>query len=90
MYNGILQRGESFDIDSNDERLATGRIVLSTDDGSITINSIKRSQGNPSYKGNVELALYDEGIAVINEIDIEDYLKKLCLAKCLCHLALMP
>ena len=68
--------GESFDIDSNDERLATGRIVLSTDDGSITINSIKRSQGNPSYKGNIELALYDEGIAVINEIDIEDYLKK--------------
>ncbi len=71
-----IAAGESFDIDSNDERLATGRIVLSTDDGSITINSIKRSQGNPSYKGNIELALYDEGIAVINEIDIEDYLKK--------------
>lgn len=50
--------------------------MLSTDDGSITIYSIKRSQGNPSYKGNIELALYDEGIAVINEIDIEDYLKK--------------
>ena len=71
-----IAAGESFDIDSNDERLATGRIVLSADDGSITINSIKRSQGNPSYKGNIELALYDEGIAVINEIDIEDYLKK--------------
>ena len=51
-----IAAGESFDIDSNDERLATGRIVLSTDDGSITINSIKRSQGNPSYKGNIELA----------------------------------
>lgn len=32
-----IAAGESFDIDSNDERLATGRIVLSTDDGSITI-----------------------------------------------------
>ncbi len=31
--------------------------------------------GNPSYKGNIDLP-YMMRIAVINEIDIEDYLKK--------------
>lgn len=41
----------------------------------IRIDSIKRGQGNPEYSGDIELALYDEGIVVINEVDIEEYLK---------------
>ena len=67
--------GEHLVIDRNDERLKTGRIRLYTDGGRIRIDSIKRGQGNPEYSGDIELALYDEGIAVINEVDIEEYLK---------------
>lgn len=70
-----LLPGEHFVIDKNDERLKTGRIKLYTDGGRIRINSIKRGQGNPEYSGDIELVLYDEGIAVINEVDIEEYLK---------------
>ena len=70
-----IMPGEHLVIDRNDERLKTGRIRLYTDSGRIRIDSIKRGQGNPEYSGDIELALYDEGIAVINEVDIEEYLK---------------
>ncbi len=70
-----IMQGEHVVIDKNDERFTKGRIKLSTDGGTICIESVKRGQGRPEYSGTIELALYDEGIAVINELDIEEYLK---------------
>lgn len=71
-----IPAGQVYTIDRNDENLKKGRIKVYTDNGYISVNSINRSQGVPKYKGSMELALYDEGIALINELDIEDYLKK--------------
>lgn len=70
-----INPGSCITIDKNDERLQAGRIKLYVDAGCIRINSIKRAQGNPEYEGAIELVLYPDGIAVINEIDIEEYLK---------------
>lgn len=70
-----IMPGEHIIIDKDDERLASGRINFCTDGGTICIESVKRGQGRPEYQGTIELALYDEGIAVINELDIEEYLK---------------
>ncbi len=78
LYNDTITdvpAGEHIVIDKSDERLMSGRIKLYTDNGSIRIDSIKRGQGYPWYEGQIELALYDEGIAVVNEVDIEEYLK---------------
>lgn len=42
--------------------------------GRITVKSSNRSQGAPSYRGQIELTAAPEGIAVINEVLLEEYL----------------
>lgn len=44
-------------------------------DGRIKCLSFQRSQGNPSYKGTIEIRLVKEkGLTVINELSLEEYL----------------
>ncbi len=42
--------------------------------GKVKLKSVARSQGTPSYRGKLELLLTDEGIVVINELPMEEYL----------------
>lgn len=42
--------------------------------GKINLLSVNRSQGIPSYRGIMELLLTEEGIIVINEVPLEEYL----------------
>lgn len=42
--------------------------------GKVTIKNCGRSQGTPSYRGQLELFKTEEGIAVINEVLLEEYL----------------
>lgn len=42
--------------------------------GKIQVDSIKRSQGVPSYRGKMEVVQTDEGLALINEVLLEEYL----------------
>lgn len=42
--------------------------------GKVTIKNCSRSQGMPSYRGQMELLKTEEGIAVINEVLLEEYL----------------
>ncbi|MGN0319209.1 MAG: SpoIID/LytB domain-containing protein [Lachnospira sp.] len=73
----ILSAGEIFTVDMQDERLKEGRITITPAPGAtIILNSVERSLGTPEYEGTIELALYDEGIAIVNELSVEDYLKK--------------
>ncbi len=58
------------------EELANGnaRIASKEEDGKITINSIERQSGNPSYRGTIELSRTDQGILIVNDLSVEDYL----------------
>lgn len=49
-------------------------IVPEDADGKITLRSIKRSDGTPSYRGTLEVDGREEGLLVINEVSIEEYL----------------
>lgn len=73
-FNG----GEEVLIEPSDSRFASGRIEIKPDvaDGEIELLNISRSQGNPRYQGIIELSLWNEGIIVINDVDIEQYLKR--------------
>lgn len=42
--------------------------------GKITLKNVSRSQGIPSYRGQMELLNAEEGIVVINELPLEEYL----------------
>lgn len=60
-----------------EECFTAGRIILEPRDGQeITLESLKRSQGYPSYGGRLELIDTEQGLVVINDLYLEDYLKK--------------
>lgn len=42
--------------------------------GKITVKNIKRHQGKPSYRGFLEIKNTDKGMAVLNEVPLEEYL----------------
>lgn len=63
-------------IEPADERLKDGRIVVTPVEAgdTISVNSIRRSLGTPSYGGSIEIRKETEGITLINEVYLEDYL----------------
>ena len=58
----------------DDSRFQNGNIRIQAKDGEVTVNSLKRGYGIPSYQGVLELRTTAEGIALINELPVEDYL----------------
>lgn len=68
---------ESFSPD--DPRFGKGDVnirIHAKDNGEITLHSIQRAYGTPSYAGVIELRITPEGIVVINELPLEKYLCK--------------
>lgn len=53
------------------DRIIVRPLVLS---GKIILKSISRSQGTPGYRGHMELVKDKNGIALINEVSLEEYL----------------
>lgn len=68
--------GEQFTISSGDEVLQSGRIFLkpSVNTAKFTVLSINREQGNPSYRGSMEISQTEQGLLLINEVLLEEYL----------------
>lgn len=67
----ILSVGETFFDEADSDRI----IVSSSDEnGRIKLNSVKRRCGNPEYRGRIELVKTTQGIIIINELPIEEYL----------------
>ena len=53
------------------------RLVLEPQDGNeLTVTSLNRAQGTPSYGGRLEILDTEEGLVLVNEIELEEYLKK--------------
>ncbi len=50
------------------------RIVPDVLTGKIVLESCSRSQGTPAYRGQIELLRTEDGIVVINEVLLEEYL----------------
>jgi stage II sporulation protein D len=69
--------GEELEFLPGDSRLKEGRLILTPpDDAEITLTSLERTDGQPSYGGRMEILDTEDGLVLINEIYIEDYLKK--------------
>ncbi|HKM05229.1 MAG TPA: SpoIID/LytB domain-containing protein [Lachnospiraceae bacterium] len=68
--------GEEVLIKKEDDFFAGNRITIIPDNltSTITLLSVKRSQGNPSYGGTLEIEKTEEGLVVVNEILLEEYL----------------
>jgi stage II sporulation protein D len=68
--------GEEVTFSPKDESLSLDRACIKTksENGKIKLISLNRSDSNPSYRGSIEIALADNGLIVINELSIEEYL----------------
>ncbi|MDE6434163.1 MAG: SpoIID/LytB domain-containing protein [Lachnospiraceae bacterium] len=70
------EAGERIEYRNGSKEFAGGniRICSKEEEGRITISSVKRQYGEPSYRGTIELAKDDKGVLVINELSVEQYL----------------
>lgn len=70
------EAGEQVEFRNGSDELATGtaKIQSKNPDGKITLSGIERQCGSPSYRGIIELSKRDEGVIVINELSVEEYL----------------
>ena len=73
-----IPEGTELIISKDDERIKTGRLSIEPADQkkTILVQNIKRGQGTPAYFGRFEVSLESDGLLLINELDIEDYLTK--------------
>ena len=68
---------EKIKITKEDTGFQNGKIrILAIDGGEITVRSIRRGYGNPSYASALDLYATSEGVVMVNELPLENYLCK--------------
>lgn len=72
----LHQAGEEITFAGDSPYFESGRVSVVPDvlTGKVILKNVNRSQGIPSYRGRMELLQTEEGIAVINEVLLEEYL----------------
>ncbi len=72
-----LEVGKSLTIEQGDPRLEKGRVTIQAEDGEeIVVQELERGYGKPSYCGHLEVTDEEGGLALVNELYVEDYLKR--------------
>ena len=68
--------GEEIVIDKDSSYFVSDRIIVqpSVLSGKIFLNNVTRSQGIPGYRGHMELVREKGGVAVVNDLSLEEYL----------------
>lgn len=68
--------GQKITLKPDNKLFKEGRLRIETksENGKIQLLSVKRSSGNPSYRGTMEIETAKDGLIVINELPIEEYL----------------
>ena len=72
----ILKQGETLQIDEKSAYLKGDRLEIlpCIQSGKIKLLSLKRSQGIPEYRGRMEVVKTENGLLLINELLLEEYL----------------
>ncbi len=79
-YDGMesreYQAGEVVSVGSDSELFSGDRIYIEPValTGRIKLLSVERAQGNPAYRGTLEVARTGEGLVIVNELLLEEYL----------------
>ncbi len=74
--NKSYKKGDKVTIEPGDELLSEGRVKVASadEDAKIELLSLKRSDASPKYRGTIEIAQEEEGLLVVNELPLEEYL----------------
>lgn len=77
MVGERLEAGTQLTVGPDSPYLEYGRMIITPDEPeAITIRSIERSQGTPVYSGSLEIKGTLEGLVLVNDLFLEDYLTK--------------
>ena len=77
MVGERLEAGTQLTVGPDSPYLEFGRMIITPDEPeAITIRSIERSQGTPVYSGSLEIKGMPEGLVLVNDLYLEDYLTK--------------
>ena len=77
MVGERLEAGTQLAVGPDSPYLEYGRMIITPDEPeAITIRSIERSQGAPVYSGSLEIKGTPEGLVLVNDLFLEDYLTK--------------
>ena len=75
MVGERLEAGTQLTVGPDSPYLEFGRMIITPDEPeAITIRSIERSQGTPVYSGSLEIKGMPEGLVLVNDLYLEDYL----------------
>ncbi len=68
--------GQKITIKPDNKLFKEGRLKIEakSENGKIRLLSLKRSSGTPSYRGAMEISAAEDGLIIINELPIEEYL----------------
>lgn len=73
-HSKVYEKRKTITIKPDSKWFKEGKVKIQAKNGIIKINSVKRGNGIPEYKGVLELISTAEGIVIINELPVEDYL----------------
>ena len=65
---------EKLTVEPDDQRFQEGVIRVKAKEGRVTVETLNRGYGMPSYEGVIELRTTAEGLVLINELPVETYL----------------
>lgn len=71
-----IPAGEELVLERDSVYFSGGRVEVkpNINTGKIQVLSLERSQGTPAYRGSLEIVDMEEGLALINEVLLEEYL----------------
>lgn len=74
----VIPGGKELVIEKQDKRLQNGRIFVEPEDqqSGIQVTSIRRMKKIPSYLGSFEISQESDGLMLLNDLDLEDYLTR--------------
>ena len=76
MESREYQAGEVVSLDKESEFFTGDRIYIEPEalTGRIRLLSVERAQGNPEYRGKMEIVKTEDGLVIVNELLLEEYL----------------
>ena len=74
--SGMIESGEQVTIDAESDMFGQARITLTpvAISARTKLHSVERNQGIPSYRGVMEVEKTSDGLLVINELSLDEYL----------------
>lgn len=74
-YVTVVCQGEEITYTPESPELSEQPVVLEAGEEGITVTSIERQEGAPCYSGSLKIERQKEGLILVNELPLEEYLK---------------